>query len=111
MSLEYYLLCKKNFDCIIANLNEIIEKYDDIFFNTDGLDTVDSEYLLDKIQLIDSKEKFNIKLNDAKYCRAYCYRKAQQVCSHEFITDLIDINPERSQNITYCRICEYTKTN
>jgi hypothetical protein len=115
MSLEYYLLCKKNFDSIISNLTEIIEKYENIFSYTDQLDMVDdlnmkfSEYLFDKFQPIDSKEQFKIRLNYAKYCRTYCYRKAQQACSHEFVTDMIDITPDRSENITYCSICEYTK--
>jgi hypothetical protein len=109
MDLEYYLLCKKNFDNIIANLTEIIENYDNIFSYTDELDMVNSEYLLDKFQPIDSKEQFKIRLNYAKYCRTYCYRKAQQACSHEFVKDTIDITPDRSENITYCSICEYTK--
>jgi hypothetical protein len=30
-------------------------------------------------------------------------------CVHRFETDYIDITPERSQRITYCIICEYTK--
>ena len=109
MSLEYYLLCKKNFDSIIANLTVIIDNYENIFSYTHELDMADSECLLDKFQPIDSKEQFKIRLNYAKYCSIYCYRKAQQACSHEFVTDMIDINPERSQNITFCRICEYTK--
>ena len=108
MSLEYYLLCKKNFDSIIANLTEIIENYENIFSYTNELDMVNSECLLDKFQPIDSKEQFKIRLNYANYCRTYCCRKAQQSCSHEYVTDMIDINPERSQNITFCRICEYT---
>lgn len=27
-------------------------------------------------------------------------------CSHDFIEDWIDIDPDRSQRIVYCRICE-----
>ena len=30
-------------------------------------------------------------------------------CQHEFIEDLIDITPERSQTIWYCKYCEMTK--
>ena len=30
------------------------------------------------------------------------------LCSHKFINDTIDIHPEKSMNITYCKICEYT---
>jgi|688.fasta_scaffold567811_2 hypothetical protein len=30
-------------------------------------------------------------------------------CEHEWIDDLIDITPDRSQHITYCKHCEITK--
>ena len=109
MSLEYYLLCREKFDIIIADLKEIIENYEKIFSCTEDLDIQVSDYLLDKFQPIDFKEQFNTKLNYAKYCRTYCHRKAQQACSHKFVTDMIDINPDRSRNITYCSVCDYTK--
>jgi hypothetical protein len=30
-------------------------------------------------------------------------------CNHEYITDTIDITPEKSQEITYCVLCESMK--
>ena len=30
-------------------------------------------------------------------------------CRHEWVDDLIDIDPDRSTTITYCSICSYTK--
>ena len=30
-------------------------------------------------------------------------------CSHEWVFDLIDIDPDRSMHITYCVLCEKTK--
>ena len=38
-------------------------------------------------------------------------KKIMDLCNHEFIEDTIDITPDRSQNIRYCSICEYTETN
>ena len=29
-------------------------------------------------------------------------------CNHEYIDDLIDIDPDRSKNIRYCIHCEHT---
>ncbi len=111
MSVEYYLSCKKKFENIITNLTEIIENYENIFSYTEELDMADAEYFLDKFKPIDSKEQLNIRLNYAQHCKNYCNRKIRQICVHEFVTDMIDINPERSQNITFCRICEYTIPN
>lgn len=31
-------------------------------------------------------------------------------CDHEFVRDLIDITPDKSMEITYCILCEYTVT-
>jgi hypothetical protein len=31
----------------------------------------------------------------------------QTLCVHEFITDLIDLNPDRSDTIVYCKNCMY----
>jgi hypothetical protein len=33
----------------------------------------------------------------------------QNICNHEWVEDEIDINPDNSQKITYCRLCEVTK--
>ena len=30
-------------------------------------------------------------------------------CNHEYVTDTIDITPEKSQQITYCVFCESSK--
>ena len=108
MSLEYYLLCREKFDIIIANLNDIIQNYNDIFSYTNEL-VADVEYMCYKFQPKESKVQLELKLNHAKHCRTYCNRKINQICVHEFVTDTIDITPDNSQSITYCRICEYTK--
>ena len=36
-------------------------------------------------------------------------RKIKTFCKHEFVQDLIDIDPDRSETIEYCHKCEYTK--
>jgi hypothetical protein len=35
--------------------------------------------------------------------------KLNNICKHEWIDDHIDIGPESSQSITYCRLCEISK--
>ena len=43
--------------------------------------------------------------------KSVCNKKIEQLCKHEFVEDAIDINPDKSQNIRYCSICEYTDPN
>ena len=42
-----------------------------------------------------------------------CINKDNNNCScvHEFVRDLIDITPDKSMEITYCILCEFTLTN
>ena len=35
--------------------------------------------------------------------------KCDDTCIHDFVEDWIDIDPDRSQRIVYCRKCEMTK--
>jgi hypothetical protein len=35
-------------------------------------------------------------------------KKINEMCVHEFEDDLVDIDPDRSICIRYCKICEYT---
>lgn len=38
-------------------------------------------------------------------------KKDNNKCEHQFVRDLIDITPDKSMEITYCILCEYTLTN
>jgi len=35
--------------------------------------------------------------------------KLNTTCNHEWITDLIDIDPDKSQIFRYCKLCEISK--
>jgi hypothetical protein len=39
--------------------------------------------------------------NALKHCDQYLINH----CPHQYITDLIDIDPEKSQTICYCKLC------
>ena len=36
-------------------------------------------------------------------------QKIASLCKHEWIVDSIDIDPDRSKTIEYCKICQITK--
>jgi len=110
MSLDYYLLCKSKYDAIILNLNEVIEKYDDLYFFTSTLYMNPEVYAVDNNEINWNKFKDQIRseLIHVNNCRNVCQQNIHELCNHEFVNDMIDITPERSQYITYCIKCEYT---
>ncbi len=107
MSLEYYLLVRRNYKCIIDNLKSAIEQFDDIFYLTSELDIDDGDEILSIYNPHLHSETIKSKLKCVEHLSKLCEQKILRLCKHEFVKDTIDICPERSQNITYCSICEY----
>ena len=98
MSLEYYLICRKSYDKLLQNLEDIINVYNEIDFGN--------------IELSNNKQNltfFNEKKDKVIQFKNICNQKIMHLCCHEFIEDTIDISPDKSQNIRYCSICEYTE--
>ncbi len=108
MSLEYYLLSREKYDVIMEHLKSVIEHFEDIFSYTAELDIDEGEDIVDIYHPRCHSDHIRSKLKCVGHLKNLCERKIRQLCVHEFVTDMIDINPERSQNITFCRICEYT---
>lgn len=95
----FLLNLHKKYNTILIHLNEIVNIYDEMLIeHTDSFYIVEEQrkYYLKKIDRI-TETITNITKN------------IQGNCVHEFVNDSIDIDCERSQNITYCTICEYTK--
>ena len=108
MSLEYYLYCKKKYNDIICYIDSIIENYDlinDITISEQDLDA--EHYQIFKPE--HNKLFFIDKLKQVEQLKKICDKKVIELCKHDFVDDLIDITPEKSKYIRYCRICEYTE--
>ena len=79
--------------------NDYFKKYcsDELFQNYlqiyENIDYEDYNKHIEKLELI--KENIELKL--------------QNLCNHEWVEDLIDINPEKSKYICYCVKCEVTR--
>lgn len=43
------------------------------------------------------------------YKKQYYNNKINELCNHQYISDLIDIDLDRSIHIQYCMVCETTK--
>jgi DNA replicative helicase MCM subunit Mcm2 (Cdc46/Mcm family) len=115
MSLDYFLFCRKKYDSIIKELEYIISMYQDICDNTTN-EYQDNTFFNNLITQFDfelcnpelNKNMFFEKKLNMEKIRELCNKKILSLCEHCFITDNIDITPERSETIYYCSICEYT---
>ena len=112
MSLEYYLFCRENVNEIITNLENIVQNCEIITHNTDlELEKNNDEIFLSLFKKKIHKKFFSTieQFTDFKQIKKLCDDKIVQLCSHEFVDDSIDIDPDKSENITYCTICGFTK--
>ena len=103
MSLHYFLSCKRNYIKIIQKLEYIIETLDDINYATI---CEFSDICYPK----NNKDFFTEKIKHFQALIDNCNNELYHLCCHNYIDDVIDITPERSQSITYCAICEKVKS-
>ena len=109
MSIFFYIEMKKKNENIIKELEEVIHSYNKTMsFINETCDynhiTVDLINFYNKLS-IECEEQIIILKNTIKVNDKNIYEQ----CEHNFITDIIDINPEKEQTICYCTICELTK--
>ena len=111
MSLNYFLLCKKltednllYFDGLIVNYNkmytELLKYYECM---SDCNEVNHYKNILRLLEECNNKKKEQQELIELYKDRIY------NLCEHNFIDDVIEVMLERSQNITYCTICESNK--
>ena len=106
MDINYFLLLKNKYNLMLSNIDELIESCENIDdFNNEFITNTDRHlYMIfnsdahRKIFVERKKEIQNLK----KQCDMYIH----SLCNHEFIKDEIDIDPDRSKTIVYCRFCE-----
>ena len=63
-----------------------------------------------KSSLLQNNHLTDEELRVRKKPKLSCSANQNNACVHEWITDLIDIDPDRSRQITYCKHCEVTKS-
>ena len=109
MSIFFYIEMKKKTDILIRQIEDSIESYNEIM----SCINENCEYTYITIELInfynnlceDSESQLSI-MKDMKVINDdLVYEK----CEHNFITDIIDINPEKEKTICYCTVCELNK--
>jgi hypothetical protein len=110
MSVEYFLFIKEKHESISAYLNEIIKMYDECI---QYVENSEETFFYDKEENVqtfqDLKTRYISHLEKTQnFCKTF-NQISHKICNHQFVTDLIDISPDRSQTIEYCSICGYTK--
>jgi len=108
MSLEYYLLCREKYSFILKYLEGINELLNDVINITDNENMVDKKIVNFFIVESNDNSLHKIKENIIKL-KHMCDNKIAGLCIHDFECDMIDITPDRSENIEYCKICGFTK--
>lgn len=105
MTPDTFFLFKKRLNAIQYNLLEITSIYDDIISKNEIYDISSSEML----EISNIKKKYEREIEHINSLIKCANTKMVACCQHDFVKDTIDIDCEKSQNITYCTICEYTK--
>ena len=109
MTFFFNLEMKKKNEKLIKELVQIIESYNDImscinencdynYITVDLINYYNNLCVECEQQIIYIKEIQ--KLND---------NRIYEQCEHNFITDIIDVDPEKEKTICYCTVCELTK--
>ena len=90
---------------IFNKLNNDINTLNNAFFTKDNnIKTTTMDTLLENIVDIETKLE-----NSLVECKEDAEYRLGYICRHDWIFDLIDITPDKSQYIPYCSICEVTK--
>jgi len=92
-------------DCPSDLLFDIEAKFDSIINSIENL--LSGGDIDKQDSLKDIKVKCEIHM---KCVKQISHLEMVRKCKHEYITDMIDTHPERSQMITYCIFCESMKT-
>jgi hypothetical protein len=118
MDLDYYLFCRKSYGKILQELKEIINIFEDIdnYKIEDATrqnSNIEDKPLPSLENIIHSNQShnknfFTSRENHVKVLWGICNSKINEICNHHFVEDTIDISPDKSINIQYCTICEYT---
>jgi hypothetical protein len=111
MSVDYFLYVKEKHNLISIYLKEIVSIYDEIINKTNEEVANDEMYNKEEdIQLFEElKNNYENQLEQSiSFCDSL-KNVLNTLCKHEYIMDLIDITPEKSNVIEYCKICGFTK--
>lgn len=89
----------------VLQIKNSINTIDNNFFEIKCNDSLLSQYL----NMFEDTETYNRLIINLEILIKDVHDHIKHKCDHEWIDDLIDIDPDRAQNICYCVKCEITK--
>jgi hypothetical protein len=87
----------------------------DLSIINNDINTIDNTYFYEHPEILKRLNSiFNQKeLQELSFLlqdfKGYVDFKLDTLCEHEWINDMIDITPDRSQQIIYCKLCQITR--
>jgi hypothetical protein len=106
MDINYFLLMRGKYNSILDHLDSIIDAFDETReFNSEYVTNEDIAFNI--IFSPEANKSFFLeRKKHILYLKNLCNEYIKNICNHEFIQDLIDINPDESKSISYCKFCE-----
>ncbi len=109
--MNIYADVSSNLDHIRSSRQRMIKITTDInnlnnnYFNTKVDDRLFQEY----INMFNDEDTYQALINNLDNLKLFIKDLINKKCEHEWIDDMIDIDPDSSQTICYCVKCEVTK--
>ena len=86
----------------IQKIRNSITQMDTNYFDVKCDDDIFKKYL----NMFDDNDDYNQMVDDMETLKIYLMEKIRNICKHEWVCDLVDITPDNSQHVCYCRLCE-----
>lgn len=100
-NIEHIKSCKNR----VVQIKNSINSLNNNFFEVNFDDTLLTQYL----NMFDDTEIYNESIINLETLIKHVEYHIKNKCNHEWIKDLIDIDPDRSKEICYCVKCEITQ--
>jgi hypothetical protein len=106
MDINYFLLLRGKYNSMLSNINDMIETCIEINeYNAEFLTNNDRGlYMLFNSDA--NKKQFIESQKHVQHLKNICNQYIHSLCNHEFVKDDIDIDPDRSNTISYCNLCQ-----
>lgn len=117
MNIKIFLSMKEKYESMNNHLYEIVHLYQDMIdlLSTELEKSPNDKNTIYELELMmRGKKSYLDKMKQIDVFINLCNKKAEKItpislCDHDFVDDYIDVDVEKSQQITYCKKCNMTR--